>query len=50
MEGSGHGMLLGTIPAFSWRVWGKLRKTSVRKAGLRAEIQNRDLPNTKQEC
>jgi hypothetical protein len=34
-------------PAFSWKEWGKPRKTSVRIAGLHADIWTRDLPNTK---
>jgi hypothetical protein len=38
MEGSGHGLILDTIPAFAWTDWRKPQKTSVKLAGLRAEI------------
>jgi hypothetical protein len=50
MERSGRGLTEGTIPVYSWRDWGKPRKSSVSIAGLRAEIWTRDFPNTKQEC
>jgi hypothetical protein len=49
MEGSGRGLIWGTIVAFAWRDWGKPSKTSVRIAGLRADIWIRDLQNMKQK-
>jgi hypothetical protein len=50
IEGSGHGLIYGTSPAFAWRDWEKKQKSSVRIAGLWAKIWNRDLLNTKQGC
>jgi hypothetical protein len=49
MEGSGCGLMQGTILAF---VWAKERhiKTSVTIASLWVEILSQDIPNTKQEC
>jgi hypothetical protein len=44
------GLIEGTILAFAWRDWVKLRKPSVRITGLRAGIWIGDLPSTKQEC
>jgi hypothetical protein len=48
-ERRGRGLILGTFPAFSWRYWGKPRK-SLRIVCLRADIWTRDLRNAKQEC
>jgi hypothetical protein len=50
MEGSGRGLMKGTISAFDWKDWGNPRKLSVGIADLRAEVWTRDLPNMKQEC
>jgi hypothetical protein len=50
MEGSGRGIIQDTIPTLAWSDWEKQRKTSVGVTGLRGEIWNLDLPNTKQEC
>jgi hypothetical protein len=50
VEGSGLGMIWGTIQILAWRDWGKLRKPSVKILGLRAEVRTRHLPNMKQEC
>jgi hypothetical protein len=47
MEGSGRGIISGTVPAFVWRGWGESRKASVRKTGLVAEILNRVFQITK---
>jgi hypothetical protein len=49
MEGSGRGLIWGNIPAFMEGLR-KLRKTSVRIPGLRAEIWTQNLPNTKHKC
>jgi hypothetical protein len=46
LEGSGGGLILRFYPGILLE---GLRTTSVRIAGLRAEILNRDLPNTKQD-
>jgi hypothetical protein len=46
MEGSGRSI----IPTFARSDWGKARKTSVSIAGIGADIWNRNLPSTKQEC
>jgi hypothetical protein len=48
-QGSGHGLILSTIPKFAWRDWEKLQDNSDSITGRQAEIWNRDLPNTKQE-
>jgi hypothetical protein len=36
-----------TVPAFAWREWGKPQQSSVRTAGLRAEIWTSNLQNKK---
>jgi hypothetical protein len=46
MEGRGRGLIRGTIMQLSQRLR-KTKKTSVRIADLRAEIQNRDHQNRK---
>jgi hypothetical protein len=50
MEGSGRGLIWGTMMTLAWRNSGKSRKPSVRIAGVRTEIWTRDLPNTKQSA
>jgi hypothetical protein len=42
VEGSGRGEILGHIPEFAWRDWGKLLKISVTITCLRAEILTGD--------
>jgi hypothetical protein len=49
MEGSGHGLIWGTILAFAWRDWGEPQKAYVRISSLQAGILTQDLPNMKQE-
>jgi hypothetical protein len=53
MEGSGRGFIWGSIQVidnlFASSYWAKPRKTSVRKARLRAEIWIQDLTITKQD-
>jgi hypothetical protein len=39
----------GTIPAFTWRDWVKLQKTSVSLAGVPVEIRTEHVPNTGQQ-
>jgi hypothetical protein len=46
MEGSSRDKKV-TVPAFTWRDWGKLQKTSAKVASLRAEILTRDPSNMK---
>jgi hypothetical protein len=48
-KGCGRNLIYGITQEFAWRDWGKLRKTYVRVAGLRAEIWTRDIKNTKKE-
>jgi hypothetical protein len=38
MEGRGRRLILDVITAFSWKDWGKSRKTSIEIPCLRAEI------------
>jgi hypothetical protein len=46
MEGSGRGLIQGTVPVFVSSNWVQPRNPSVRTA----EIWTRNLPNTKKEC
>jgi hypothetical protein len=50
VEGSGRDIFWRIFPAFTWRDWGKPRKTSGKIACLRAEIWTRDISHTKQHC
>jgi hypothetical protein len=50
MEGTCCGLILGSIPEFSWNDWGEPRKTSVGIADFRADVGTWDLPNTKEVC
>lgn len=50
MKGHNGGLISGTIPAFEWRNWEKLRKTLVRIASQWAKIWTKNLLNTKLEC
>jgi hypothetical protein len=43
MEGDGHHLFQGTIPAYSWRDWGKQREASVETDGATAEIRSEHL-------
>jgi hypothetical protein len=45
LEGSDRSLFHGTIPVFSWRGWGKKRKTLVRIASVPAEIRTERFPN-----
>jgi hypothetical protein len=45
VEEIGHGLIYGTILAFAWSDWGKLRKTS-QDRWSQAEIWTRDLHST----
>jgi hypothetical protein len=47
VEGSVHGLIYGTIPAFAWRASEKPRNVSVR--GLLANTQTRYFPNSSQK-
>jgi hypothetical protein len=49
-EGIGHDLILRYYPIICWTDWEKVRKLSASLACPRADILNRDLPNTKQEC
>jgi hypothetical protein len=41
LKGSGHGLILGAIPAFAWRDLGKPWKTQVRIFSILIHIQTR---------
>jgi hypothetical protein len=44
-EGSGHGLILGTIPAYAWRNWRKPRKMSVMISDVSVKTLTGHLPN-----
>jgi hypothetical protein len=46
LEGSGHGLNEVLSLLFAWRYLGNPRKTSVRIAGVSAEVGTEHLPNT----
>jgi hypothetical protein len=50
IQGSGRGLVWGTVPTFAWMHWWKPRNPSVRIDGPRAWIWTRYLSYMKQEC
>jgi hypothetical protein len=50
VEGSGPGLIKGSILAVAWRDWGKPQKPSISINDIRSEIWTWDLPNTWKGC
>jgi hypothetical protein len=50
VEGSGRGLIWGTVQEFTWRVWRKSWKISVGKVDIQTDNRTGHHPNRNQKC